>query len=1013
MKFKKLISAMLSLALSVSVLTGLDFAKPADSFTAEAAATSWKFDFGGGGTANGFTGVSASDGYSASKGYGFAQTWNMANVSASGSNELSDAVQFKSTDVGNTFNVDLEKGLYQVTVRLGNTNRTSVRAEGMLQIINMTGDNAYHTFQIPVTDGQLNIMATEGKAGYAFTMSSLEISRISADPTMKPTIWLCGDSTVCNYYPLDSSAQAGWGQLLDKFVDTDTYEIRNMAASGQFAKGFVDAGQFVPIEYYGKPGDIYIISIGINDTNYSNESEYYDTVTDMVKKAKAKGMEVILVKQQGRNGDCQRKPLLQGRWFGGSLDKIGQEQNCQVIDLFNLWQDYCLTLSADDVTNLYMPSDGLHPNRAGALKLAELAASQINFGKEEPIVGAVMKENVDYTFKNANSGLFMEVADAKAEAGTNVQQWGIDSFSAHNTWHLKAAGDGYYYIISNLGDKNTYFLDVDYGKTDNGTNIGIYTDTKADAQLYKFVENQDGTYTITTKVSKDKSCIEVKSALTESGANIQEWERNGASCQNWYADIVEYPESTTSAPTTAPPTSEIPGVLQGDANCDGIINITDVVVVICYSASDTLNELSAEGLNNADVYNRGDGVNTSDAVLIQQYLVRLASFPEIVPEVSETTTTAQPVYYAIDADFENGVTETVNAGYKGDAYVNLDNNTTSNITWTVAVPQTGNYLVMIRNANGTDTDRKMKIEVNDKSDYWVQSFIGTGAWTTWAERGIVLPLNAGENKIKFSSLTDSGGPNFDYITLELTDEPVAEVYIPQEIPTQPSSDNPVIYIAGDSTVQSYRASYAPQQGWGYYLGDYFTDNVTVANHSIAGRSSKSFYDNGRLTTILDAMKPGDYLFVQFAINDSASGNAERYAPVCGNVNNPAEGSYEFYMEKYIEGALEKGGTPVLVTTVIGLKAYSNGKFVNSYGNYCQACKDMAAKYNIPCIDLNSLMVDHYNSIGYDAAYKYHLAGAVEGSTDMTHFTETGANAVAGLVANAVKGLNLPISNNVK
>jgi lysophospholipase L1-like esterase len=74
-------------------------------------------------------------------------------------------------------------------------------------------------------------------------------------------------------------------------------------------------------------------------------------------------------------------------------------------------------------------------------------------------------------------------------------------------------------------------------------------------------------------------------------------------------------------------------------------------------------------------------------------------------------------------------------------------------------------------------------------------------------------------------------------------------------------------------------------------------------------------------------------------------------------------------------------------------------------------KKLAAKYKIPCIDLNSLMVSHYNSIGYDAAYKYHMCST--GSTDMTHFTETGANAVAKIVANAIKGLGLPVSDDVK
>jgi lysophospholipase L1-like esterase len=227
------------------------------------------------------------------------------------------------------------------------------------------------------------------------------------------------------------------------------------------------------------------------------------------------------------------------------------------------------------------------------------------------------------------------------------------------------------------------------------------------------------------------------------------------------------------------------------------------------------------------------------------------------------------------------------------------------------------------------------------------------------------------------------------------------------------STNPTIYIAGDSTVQSYKASYAPQQGWGYYLKDYFNNNVSVSNHAIAGRSSKSFYDNGRLTTILSAIKPGDYLFVQFGINDASASNASRYAPVCGSVTNSAVGSFEYYMKFYIEGALQKNATPVLVTTVIGLKAYSNGKFVNSYSSYCQAMKNLAAYYNIPCIDLNSLMVAHYNSIGYNTAYTYHLCSAVPNSTDMTHFTETGANAVAEIVGHAIKNSNIPLSQYVK
>lgn len=1003
MKFKKILSAFTSFMVCASFLTIM----PHFCVTKSSAVQSdWKFDFGGSGTQSGYTGVSASDAYSASKGYGFNTPANVANVPASGSGALNDAVQFKTTEETNTFNVDLDKGLYQITIFLGNTMRTSIKAENMLQVINMTGNNAYHTFQMPVTDGQLNIMANEGKVGYPFTISALEIKKISSNPTMKPTIWICGDSTVCNYYPLDASIQGGWGQMLNKYVDTSKYEIRNMAASGQFAKGFVAAGQFTPIEYYGKPGDIYIISIGINDTNYSNENEYYQTVTDMVKRAKAKGMKVILVKQQGRSNDISRTPLLSGRWFGGTLDTIGKEQDVQVIDLFNLSQNYYLSIGQSAVTALYMDGDTLHPNRQGAIKLAELVASQIDFDNAPK--AAVMDENKSFMLKNVGSGLFMDVSGGVAASGTNVQQWGANVAMRSNSWHFKSAGDGYYYIYSLLDNGKSYLLDLNGGKAVNGTNISIYSENLSTAQCFKFAQNADGSYTIFTKASDDKSTVEVKNASKENGANVQEWELNGNDCQKWNLIPAELPieEPATTQPITASDSKNI--VIYGDANNDGIVDISDIVSIRRYLTNNSKFSLSDNAKNNCDVHEKGNGLNAQDAVAIQQFVLgTINKLP-----IGDSPETSNILYFAKDAIIQDGITETLNSGFTKDSYVNLNNEAGSNITWTVNAPENGNYLTTFRFANGSATDRQMKIEVNNGTEFWVQPFLTTNAWNQWAERGIVLPLKAGLNNIKLTSRTESGGPNFDYLKIEKTDEPIAETYIEPTTEITVKEDT-TVYIAGDSTVQSYRASYAPQQGWGYYLQNYFTTGVAVSNQAIAGRSSKSFYDNGRLDAILSTIKKGDFLMVQFAINDSSANNAERYAPVCGKVQNPTEGSYEFYIEKYVEGAIKKGATPILVTTVIGMKAYSNGKFVNSYTNYCQAMKNIADYYKIPCIDLNSLMVSHYNSIGYDAAYKYHLCGAVSGSTDMTHFTETGANAVAGLVANAVKGLNVSISSKVK
>ena len=1042
MKFKKLLSGITALSLSAFAGAGLSVSEK--GMSAEAASVNWKFDFGGAGAESGYTGVSASDGYSASKGYGFARTADVANAAAGGQGAYSDAVQFKSENEGNTFNVDLPKGLYEIKVVTGNCSRTTIKMEGMLQMINLTGNNAVETVRIPVTDGQLNLQAVAGRTNTQFSISAVEITQLNDTGEMKPTIWLCGDSTVANYYNVSETSQHGWGQFLGDYIDRSRWEVRNMAASGQYAKGFVDGGQFTPIEYYGKSGDIYVISIGINDTNYSNSEEYYSVVTDMVKKAKAKGMEVVLVKQQGRRGDLTRSPLLSGRWFGGQLDTIGSEQNVTVVDLFKPWQDFGVSVGYDGMAEYYAiqangSNDDLHQSMKGSKKLAELMSELYDF---DGTSSEVFDESVMYSFKNVNSGLYMEVADAKGVSGANVQQWGRNETAPHNVWKLKSASDGYYYIYTALSEN--LVLDVAGNKPANGQNIALYTFNGNDNQQYKFTKNADGSYKIRTKVSGSNSAVEVINALTEAGANVQQWEVNGANCQDWIIETAKLPEST-EPPVTEPPVTKIPEteppvtepvvtrppvdvgkILLGDANCDGVVTIADSTAILQHLGNQDKYGLSELGYINADVTGNNDGVTSNDSLFIQMVDAGLAELPVYIPPAHTTTAsvitvpdtsteTADPHYYAVDQTWTKGVAETVNTGFtKAEGYVNLDNEIDSSITFTVNVSDKGNYMTHIRFANGSPNDRKMKVYVNgDAQNYWMQSFTGTGAWTEWTEFGIVLPLNAGRNTIQFVSATAEGGPNLDYITLTLTDEPYAETYDPNsELPV--ISNKPTIYIAGDSTVQSYRASYAPQQGWGYYLQSYFNDNVTVANHSIAGRSTKKFYDEGRWQTIIDSLKKDDYVMIQFAINDSGKANADRYAPTCGDVNNPSAGSYEWYMTEFIKSAKEKGATPILVTTVIGMKAYSGGKFINSYSNYCDACKQLSAKYNVPCIDLNTIMVNHYNSVGYDTAKSYHLMGAVEGSTDGTHFCEKGAEIVAGLVAEDVRSQKLPgLAENLK
>ena len=159
---------------------------------------------------------------------------------------------------------------------------------------------------------------------------------------------------------------------------------------------------------------------------------------------------------------------------------------------------------------------------------------EVNGGDFAPISkkGAIIDTAHKYTIKNVNSGLYLEVADSKAQNGSNVQQG-----SLAQGWTFEDAGDGYYRLYSELGNGKTYLLDIDYGKTENGTNIGIWGNTNSDAQLFKFVDNGNGTYNICTKVTNDNSGIGVTAASKETGANVIEWACNESNDQKWTIEI--------------------------------------------------------------------------------------------------------------------------------------------------------------------------------------------------------------------------------------------------------------------------------------------------------------------------------------------------------------------------------------------------------------------------------------------------------------------------------------------
>ena len=216
-----------------------------------------------------------------------------------------------------------------------------------------------------------------------------------------------------------------------------------------------------------------------------------------------------------------------------------------------------------------------------------------------------------------------------------------------------------------------------------------------------------------------------------------------------------------------------------------------------------------------------------------------------------------------------------------------------------------------------------------------------------------------------------------------------------------STGTPTVYVAGDSTVSTYTAAQAPQEGWGQEIQKFFTTDVVIVNKAIGGESSKSFADQKHLADILAVIKPGDYLFAQWGINDRSVAGPDR-------ATDPAT-TFRTYLKQYIDGARGKNAIPVLVTPTPRLQ-YSNGVFSNGFQAYCDAIKAVGTETNTPVIDLQSMGLAYYTVLGYATVST--TISLNKGTPDVLHFQVHGAYEMARLVATGVQALNLPISKYV-
>ncbi len=234
-----------------------------------------------------------------------------------------------------------------------------------------------------------------------------------------------------------------------------------------------------------------------------------------------------------------------------------------------------------------------------------------------------------------------------------------------------------------------------------------------------------------------------------------------------------------------------------------------------------------------------------------------------------------------------------------------------------------------------------------------------------------------------------------------------------------------IFMIGDSTMANKDISNGKQErGWGMALQCYFDpDYVHIDNHAVNGRSTLSFINEGRWQKVLDKMKPGDYVVIQFGHNDEKA-PADRHT-------DPGS-TFDYNLAKFVRETREHGGTPILMNCVVrrnffmaapendddeklrtqtfkdGVKMVEGDTLVDTHGLYAVAPRDVARRMNCLFVDANQLTHDLEQGLGTEASKRLHMwflpgqePSEPKGKQDNTHYNIYGAHQVARLLADAM------------
>ncbi len=364
----------------------------------------YRFDFGPGQIAPGYTQILPATIYSKELGYGFEPGVAVSCVERGGKDALRR--DFCTSDKPFYFSVALPAGNYNVTVTLGDADgesATTIKAELrrlMLEEVHTAkGRFATRTFTVNIRTPQIagggevrlkdrekttEIWNWDEKLTLEFnnthpTVCALEITH--ADNI--PTIFLLGDSTVCDQprEPYNS-----WGQMLPRFFRAGV-AVANHAESGESLRSSLGAKRLDKVLSLMQPGDYLFLQYGHNDEKEKGAgggafTTYKTSLKHFVAEARKRGGIVVLITPMHRlTFDAAGQITNSHGDYPEAVRQAAKEEHVPLIDLNVMSKPFYEALGPAEAKKAFAPGDATHHNNYGSYELAKCIVEGIKANK--------------------------------------------------------------------------------------------------------------------------------------------------------------------------------------------------------------------------------------------------------------------------------------------------------------------------------------------------------------------------------------------------------------------------------------------------------------------------------------------------------------------------------------------------------------------------------------------------------------------------------------------------------